>query len=56
MKTTDKMMATKVNYGGKMVALGTVWVDILRIAPNVKCAEMYLIGLMQKTKRETKSC
>ena len=54
MKLTDKFLAKKVNYGGEMIPLGQVWADILTVAPNVKCAERYIQGLLLRQELDKK--
>ena len=54
MKLTDRIMQTRVCYGGKIVSLGEVCIDLLKIAPNQKCVDRYIQGLLLSYKRANK--
>ena len=54
-RLTDKLMQTPVNYGGEIVPLGQVWVELQKIAPNQACVDRYIQGLLSETKRPARS-
>ena len=49
-KLTNKLLQMPVNYGGAIVPLGQVYVDLQKIAPSQVCVDRYIQGLLLKTK------
>lgn len=47
---SSKFLEQKYLYGGKICSLGSIIIDLQRIAPNQKCVDMYIIGLLRNQK------
>ena len=47
---TSEFLEQKYLYGGEICSLGSIITDLQRIAPNQKCVDMYIVGLLSNQK------
>ncbi len=46
----SKFLEQKYLYGGEVHSLGSIIVDLQKVAPNQKCIDMYIVGLLSNQK------
>lgn len=50
MNMTNKFLNKKYNYGGELMTLGAIIIDLQKNAPSPQCVDKYLQGLFLREK------